>query len=66
MYTEIIIIIYYILLFPNLVKYYQAAQLHAIVSLFPHCSHNKWMEIEKIWLAPVHQNSLLWNANVEV
>lgn len=37
------------LAFPNLVKYYQAAQLRAIVSWFPQHSYNKWTEIEKIF-----------------
>ena len=54
------------LAFPNLVKYYQATQLRAVVSWFPQRSFNKWTEIEKIWLAPVHPNSLLWDADVGV
>lgn len=54
------------LAFPSFVKYYQAAQLHAIISWFPQRSSNKWSEIEKIWLTPVHPNSLLWNTNVVV
>lgn len=54
------------LAFPNIVKYYQATQLRAITFLVPLGSYNKWTEIEKIWLAPIHPNSLLWNANAEV
>ena len=50
--------------FPDLVRYYQAAQLRAIVSWFPQRSYNKWTEIEKIWLAPIHPNSLLWNVQM--
>lgn len=52
--------------FPDLVKYYQASQLRAITSWFPQRAYNKWMEIEKIWLAPIHPNSLLWSTNARV
>lgn len=54
------------LAFPNFIKYCQAAQLRTIVSWFPQRSYNKWTETEKLWLPPVHPNSLLWNANAEV
>lgn len=54
------------LAFPNLVKYYQATQLHILTSWFPRRSYNKWMVIEKLWLAPIHPNSLLWSENAEV
>lgn len=52
--------------FPNPIKYYQATKLHAIASWFTKRSYNKWTEIEKIWLAPIHPNSLLWSANAGV
>lgn len=51
---------------PDLHKYYQAAQLRALAFWFPQRSYNRWTEIEKIWMAPIHPNSMLWNANVEV
>lgn len=54
------------LAFSNFLKYYQATQLRTLTSWFPQRSYNKWTEIEKIWLAPLHLNSLLWNVNVEV
>lgn len=54
------------LAYPNLIKYYQAAQLRAIASWFTQRSYNKWTEIKKLWLAPVHPNNLLWSANAEV
>lgn len=48
---------------PNFFKYYQAAQFHAIASWFTQSSFNKWAEIKKLWLAPIHPNNLLWDAN---
>ena len=54
------------LAFPDLVKYYQASQLRAVASWFPQKSYNRWTEVEKIWLAPIHPNNLLWNANATV
>lgn len=54
------------LAFPNLIKYYQASQLRAIASWFTQRSYSRWTEIEKIWLAPTHPNSLLWSASAEV
>lgn len=47
-------------------KYYQVTQLRAFTSWFPQLSYNKWTEIEKIWLVPIHPNSLLWSVNTEV
>lgn len=54
------------LAFPDIIKYYQAAQLRAIASWFTQKSYNKWTEIEKLWLAPIHPNNLLWSAVAEV
>lgn len=52
--------------FPDITKYYQAAQLRALASWFTQRSYNKWTEIEKLWMAPVHPNSMLWNAKAKV
>lgn len=54
------------LAFPNLVKYYQAALLLSIASWFTQHSSISVHLLKKLWLAPVHPNNLLWNANVEV
>lgn len=37
-----------------------------MASWFTQKSYNKWTEIEKLWLAPIHPNNLLWSANAEV
>lgn len=50
---------------PNLLKYYQAAQLCAFALWSTQYAYNKWSEIEKLWLAPVHPNNLLLNVNVD-
>ncbi|PIO09146.1 hypothetical protein AB205_0071860, partial [Aquarana catesbeiana] len=52
--------------FPDLTKYYQATQLRTLASWFTQRSYNKWTEIEKLWMAPVHPNHMLWNAEVKV
>lgn len=54
------------LAFPNIIKYYQATQLRAVASWFTQKSYNKWTEIEKLWLALIHPNNLLWNADADV
>lgn len=54
------------LAFPNLLKFYQVAQLCAVASWYTQCAYNRWMKIGKLWLEPVHPNNRLWNANVEV
>lgn len=54
------------LAFPNLIKYYQVTQLRAIASWSTQRSFNRCTEIEKLWLAPIQPNSLLWSANAEV
>lgn len=54
------------LAFLNLLTYYHATQLRAMASWSTLYAHNRWTEIEKLWVAPVHLNNLLWNAEVPV
>lgn len=52
------------LVFPNVAKYYLAAQLRLIASWCTLHAYNRWTQIEKLWLAPTHPNSMLWSMDV--
>lgn len=54
------------LAFPHLHRYYQAAQLRAVASWVTLPAYNRWTQIDKLWMAPIHPNNLLWNSNVDV
>lgn len=47
---------------PDIVKYYWAAQLRRIPAWSSLYAYSRWMEIEKLWIAPTHPNSLLWSS----
>lgn len=45
---------------PDLIRYYWAAQLRCIPAWSSLFAYSRWMEIEKLWVAPTHPNSFLW------
>lgn len=47
---------------PELLKYYWAAQLRRIPPWSTLYAFTRWMEIEKLWVAPYHSNSFLWSS----
>lgn len=46
---------------PDILKYYWAVHLRRIPAWSSLYAYTRWMEIEKLWLAPIHPNSLLWS-----
>lgn len=46
---------------PDLLKYFWAAQLRRVPEWSSLWAYIKWVEIEKLWIAPIHPNSLLWS-----
>lgn len=52
------------LAFPNIAKYYLAAQLRPVASWCTLHAYNRWTQIEKLWLAPIHPNSMLWSSDI--
>ncbi|XP_068107367.1 alpha-protein kinase 2 isoform X1 [Hyperolius riggenbachi] len=49
---------------PDITKYYLAAHLRHVISWTQLHAFSKWMQIEKLWLAPVHPCSLLWSSRL--
>lgn len=47
---------------PDLLKYYWATQLRRIAAWSTLYAYTRWMEIEKLWIAPIHPNAFLWTS----
>lgn len=48
---------------PDLLKYFWSVQLRRIPAWSSLPAYTRWMEIEKLWLAPIYPNSLLWSTS---
>lgn len=44
-------------------KYYWATQLRRVPAWSSMFAYSKWMETEKLWVVPMHPNSLLWSTS---
>lgn len=45
-------------------KYYLAAQLRLLALWLTVHTYNRWTELEKLWIVPVHLNTLLWRSTI--
>lgn len=54
------------LAFPYLFRYYYATYLWAIASWTTLSTYNRWTQIDKLWIALLHLNNLLWNTDADV
>lgn len=50
-------------LFATKFKYYWAAPLRRIPAWTSMFAYSKWIEVEKLWIALIHPNSLLWSTS---
>lgn len=48
---------------PDLLKYFWAAQLRRIPAWSSMFAYSKWMAMEKLWIATIHPNSLVWSTS---